>query len=478
MKLDTSRLDYQKGYGEGASDAVDANTVDLVAAYKKEVCKSYISLNPGQIDTRLGGSDFYVTRKYDGEFAMLCWTGETLFAINSGGRVRAGLPCMEEAGKLLRAAGVKDALIPAELYVSEEEGRCRVFEVRAALSDREQLARLRLAPFDLVRLDGAPFKADSYGDTLQKLAGLFAGGNPWIAPVRCQRVQSKAAVKELLAAWVEGEGAEGLVVRSELPLVYKIKPLYSLDVAVVGFSEGVAENKGQIRSLLLALMPADGVYQIVGHTGNGFDEELRKELFERLLALVMPSKYIETDSNHVAFHMVKPELVIELNINDVLFETGSGVILNPRLEIHAGEYRSIGAVPGVSVVYPIFKRLRADKTANAQDARLAQIAEFAFAGDIKPDAYSGEPPRSKLLRRDVYKKEAGGKLMVQKFMAWKTNKEAHGYPAYVFSCTNFSSERAEPLNSEVRISSNEAQILEICQDFVEKNVKKGWVKAG
>jgi hypothetical protein len=32
------------------------------------------------------------------------------------------------------------------------------------------------------------------------------------------------------------------------------------------------------------------------------------------------------------------------------------------------------------------------------------------------------------------------------------------------------------LNSEVRISSNEAQILEICQDFVEKNVKKGWVK--
>ncbi|MDR3353335.1 MAG: hypothetical protein LBO00_10135 [Zoogloeaceae bacterium] len=477
MKLDTSHMDYQKGYGEGASDAVDANTIELVAAYRKEVCKSYISLNPGQIDTRLGGSDFYVTRKYDGEFAMLCWTGETLFAINSGGRVRTGLPCMEEAGKLLRAAGVKDALIPAELYVSEEESRCRVFEVRAVLADREQLARLRLAPFDLVWLNGAPFKADSYGDTLQKLAELFAD-NSWISPVRCQRAQSKAAVKELFAAWVEGEGAEGLVVRSELPLVYKIKPLYSLDVVVVGFSEGVAENKGQIRSLLLALMPAGGVYQIVGHTGNGFGEELRKELFGRLLALVMPSKYIETDSNHVAFHMVKPELVIELNINDVLFETVSGVILNPRLEIHAGEYRSIGAVPGLSMVYPIFKRLRADKTANAQDVRLAQIAQFAFAGnDVKPDVYSGELPRSELLRRDVYKKESGGKLMVQKFMAWKTNKEAHGYPACVFSCTNFSSERAEPLNSEVRVSSGEAQILEIFQDFVEKNVKKGWVRA-
>ncbi|GHU03084.1 hypothetical protein FACS1894158_00630 [Betaproteobacteria bacterium] len=476
MKLDTSRLDYKRGYGEGATDAVDPATAALVATYKKEVCKSYISLNPEQINERLGGSDFYVTRKYDGEFSVLFWTGETLFAINTGGTVRTGLPCLEEAAKILKAGGISEAIIPAELHVSEEqEHRSRVFEVLTALADKDLHNSLRLAPFDLISLNGESFKANSYGDTHQKLSELFHD-NPWCIPVRCQRANSKAAVKELFAAWVEGEGAEGLVVRSELPLVYKVKSRYSIDVAVVGFSEGTAENKGQIRSLLLALMPEEGVYQIIGRTGNGFGEELKKTLFERLLALKIPSKYIETDSNHVAFHMVKPELVLELTINDVLFETSSGVILNPRLEIRDGEYRSIGAVPGLSVVFPIFERLREDKQANAQDVRLTQIAEFMFTPASNPATPSGELPKSELLQRDVYKKEAGTKLMVQKFLAWKTNKEAHGYPAYVLSYTNFSSERAEPLSSEVRISASEAQILSLFQDFVAKNVKKGWVK--
>jgi hypothetical protein len=476
MKLDISRLDYQKGYGEGAPETVDAETAALVADYKKDVCRNYISLNPEQIDERLGGSDFYVTRKYDGEYAVLLWTGEALFAINTGGKVRTGLPCMEEAGRLLKAAGVREAVIPAELYVDEEGGaRSRVFEVLTALADRTQLDRLRLAPFDLVSLDGAPFRAGSYGDTHGKLAELFPD-SAWVRPVRCQRASSKAAVRELFSAWVEKEGAEGLVVRSELPLVYKIKPRYSLDVAVVGFSEGVAENRGQIRSLLLALMPADGVYQVIGRTGNGFGDELKKELYERLLALEMPSKYIETDSNHVAFHMVKPELVIQLSINDVLFESTQGVILNPRLEIRDGEYRSVGAVAGLSVVFPIFERLREDKEANARDVRLAQVAEFAFAPAAAADSHAGEPPKSSVLCREVYKKETGGKLMVQKFLAWKTNKEAFGYPACVFSYTNFSSERAEPLSCEARVSSSEEQILDIFKEYVEKNVKKGWVK--
>jgi len=47
---------------------------------------------------------------------MLFWTGSELFSLNTGGRVRMGLPCMEEAASLLKASGVKEAVIPAELY--------------------------------------------------------------------------------------------------------------------------------------------------------------------------------------------------------------------------------------------------------------------------------------------------------------------------------------------------------------------------
>jgi hypothetical protein len=70
----------------------------------------------------------------------------------------------------------------------------------------------------------------------------------------------------------------------------------------------------------------------------------------------------------------------------------------------------------------------------------------------------------------------GAKLMVQKFLAWKTNKEQNGYPAYVFSYTNFSSERAEPLSAEARVSNSREQILQLCDGFIAKNVKKGWEK--
>jgi hypothetical protein len=482
MKLDQSRLDDTKGYAEGlAADAVDPETAALVADYKKSVCKNYISLNPEQLDLRLGGNTFHVTRKYDGEFAMLCWTGEALFAINTGGRVRLGLPCMEEAARCLAKAGIREAVIPAELHIDEAEGRSRVFDVLTALADKALHTRLRLAPFDLVRLvrhDGEVFRAYSYGEIHRRLTELFPA-HSLVTPVRCQKVDSRAEVRALHSAWVETEGAEGLVVRSELPFVYKVKPRYSLDVAVVGFSEGLAEMQGQIRSLLLAMMPEEGVYQIIGKTGNGFGEELKKELYSQLLADEMPSKYIETDANHVAFHMVRPKRVIELTVNDVLFETASGPILNSRLEIRDGEYRSVGAVPGISVVFPIFARLREDKQADhAQDVRLSQIDEFAVNPYAVVEAACGgrELPASEILRREVYTKELGTKRMVQKFVAWKTNKEGHGYPAYVLAYTNFSSERAEPLNQEARISGSEAQILALFEEFVAKNIKKGWVK--
>lgn len=478
MELDKTKLNSDRGFLEGlAPEAVDPATAQLVTDYKANVCKNYISLNPEQVDSRLGGTSFYVTRKYDGELAVLFWTGEDLFTINTGGRVRMGIPCYDEAKAALQKAGVKQAVIPSELYVDETNGRGRVFEVLQALAEPERHGNLRLAPFDLISLNGEPFKAASYGDTHGKLVELF-GGTKACVPVRCQAAGSKGAVMDLYGKWVEEEGAEGLVVRSELPLIYKVKPRYNLDVAVVGFSEGVAECRGQVRSLLLALMPEEGVYQLIGKTGNGFGEELKKELFETLTPMVMESKYVETDSNHVAFHMVKPGMVIELNINDVLFESTSGPIMNTRLEIIDGEYRSTGSVPGISVVFPIFSRMRDDKGANATDVRLTQIAEFAYAPAGEPVASVARGGRSELLKREVYKKEQGQKLMVQKFLAWKTNKEETGsYPAYVLHYVNFSSERKDPLQSEVRVSSSQQQILALFDQLLEKNIKKGWVKA-
>ena len=323
-------------------------------------------------------------------------------------------------------------------------------------------------------MDGAPPKAGSYADIHAELTRIF-GSTQRCRPVTGEPAASKAAVRDLFQAWVEQQGAEGLVVRSELPVVAKIKPRFSIDVVVVGFSEGLADAKGQARSLLVALMPSEGVYQVIGHVGGGFTTEQRQEYFERLSAIEAPSTYVETDANRVAFHMVRPELVVEVTINDVLYESTSGPIITALLEHTDTGWRRAGSAPGASIIFPVLSRLREDKQPNPTDVRYAQLEEIAWQPLAPADGVSSATgPASTLLRREVYTKTLGGNPMVMKFLAWKTNKEGFGYPAYVVTYINFSAGRRDPFAAETRISSSEDQIQSIFDALVSENVKKGW----
>lgn len=476
MGINVDLLTQAKGYREGGPEALDGATLSEATAYKRDVCKSYISLNPDQLDTRLPGTTYFVTRKYDGELAVLFFDGQQVFTVNTGGRVRLDLPCHVEAAAALQAAGISQAVIAAELYCRATE-RERVFAVRQALADG-RLDELALAPFDILSLDGQPFRAGDYADVHAELTRIFGATN-LCHPVTGEPADSKKAVSDLFQAWVTTQGAEGLVVRSELPLICKIKPQYTIDAAVVGFSEGIGEAKGQVRSLLVALMPKDGLYQVIGRVGGGLTTTQRQALFNQLSAVEVASTFIETDANHVAFHMVRPELVIEATINDVLYETTSGPIIAPLLEYGAAGYRRSGSAPGASIVFPVFARLRDDKQVNPVDVRYAQIEEIAWQPvAVDDDVTADTPPASVILRRQVYTKELGGVPMVMKFVAWKTGKQRFGYPAYVFTYVNFSAGRREPLAVETRVSNSEEQILAMFDQYVADNVKRGWQLAG
>jgi len=474
MNIDTTKMTDTHGYLEGSAEAADRADADKAIDYKRDVTRNYINLTPEQIDLRLGGSQYVVTRKYDGEMNVLFLDGDQAAIINRSGRIRTGIPCVEDAAAALRAAGVTQAVIPAELYLDETDGRTRVYQVMAALADKKQIASLRLAAFDILELDGSPYEPNSYSQTHAKLTEILAGAK-LARPVLATNATSKAEVKQIFGQWVETDGAEGLVVRTELPLVFKIKPRHTIDVAVVGYSEGTDDQDGQVRSLLLAMMPAPGQYQIIGKTGTGFDEALKRDLLERMSAMTVESSYIEADSNHVAFHMIRPEIVIELMINEVLFDTLSGYIDNPVLAFENNAWVRTGAVHGISVVYPVFQRERTDKKAEYDDVRLEQINDFAYA---PPGAAAAvELPKSDLLKRVVYTKQLGEKLMVLKFMVWRTNKPAPMFPGYVFHLTNYSSDRKDPLQREVVVSDDETQIMEIFEASLEANVKRGWILA-
>jgi hypothetical protein len=250
-----------------------------------------------------------------------------------------------------------------------------------------------------------------------------------------------------------------------------------MDVVVIGYTEASGELKGQIRTLLLAMMTSENCYQIVGKTGNGFTDDERKEFYEKLSKIHIDSEYIETDSSHVAFHMVRPEIVIEISINDILTDANTNGITNHVLEVSDNTYKLLNITPGISFIYPMFERIRMDKQACIEHVRFSQASDLVYIPDAD-NCTSIELPQSEVILREVYKKEVKDKLMVIKFLVWKTNKEQldDNYPAYVMHYTNFSSDRKDPLQREVRISNNKDQILAIAQDYIESNVKKGWVK--
>src|SRR5262249_3254905 len=115
--FDKSAFDCKKGdYCVGrASDLADPTLQTRAQEYRRQTSGKMRPLSGEDTYKIPKSKGYYVTRKYDGEFSMLIWDGKKLVSVNPGGAVRAGLPCFEEAEKLLKAAKVKDCLLAGEL---------------------------------------------------------------------------------------------------------------------------------------------------------------------------------------------------------------------------------------------------------------------------------------------------------------------------------------------------------------------------
>ena len=437
------------------------------ADYKRRVAGLFMLVDGKNMKTKLSGKEFCVTRKIDGMMAYaVCRKGEAVL-IGSGGRDLSSAPCCKALAAAVKAAGIDAATVVAELYATPEKGRPRVYDVVSALADTKKAGNLRLAVFDVVAIDGESFKGVPYKTRYAKLAELFK--DDAARPVEMRTVSSEHEVEEIYEEWVVGEGAEGIVVHSELPIVWKVKPRHTVDAAVVGFTVG---DNG-VRDLMLAVRHEDGKYQTFGASGNGLDDGTRASLQEKLTAEAVESSFVQTDSRGIAFQMVKPTLVYEVSFGDLLSENSLGQIkYNPLLEFDGKAWRPCGRTPGVAALSLVIERLRDDKTVEPADVRLSQLSDICPFAERKAAA---ELPKSTLLRRKVFKKVAKDKVMLQKFVAWKTNKESDPrYPAYVFHYTDYSSGRKDPLKKDIRVAPTEAQIAAIFDAFLAENVKKGW----
>ena len=85
-------------------------------------------------------------------------------------------------------------------------------------------------------------------------------------------------------------------------------------------------------------------------------------------------------------------------------------------------------------------------------------------------------PSSTVMTREVAVKTLKGATMVRKLLLWKTNKEeaSRDHPAYVLHLTDFSPNRKEPLKHDIRVSSSEAQIQSLLEEWRKKYFVRGW----
>ena len=452
--------------------------------YKKNIAGKFVLVEGAKLKQRVEGERICVTKKIDGHLQVVFWQDGSVFMLNASGKQKAeSLNCLDAFAEAMKAAGVKSATIAAELYLPRPDGRPRCGDVAAALADDAKRDELSLAPFDIIELDGEPWKAEHYSETYKKLEKLFIVESlklkvesSLVTPVQMRNATNHDEVQDIYDEWVVGEGAEGLVVHSESPMVWKVKPRHTIDAAVIGYTTA---DRG-IRDLMFAVRREDGLFQMFALGSTGMSDEDRAAIAERLSQMHVESQYVLSDSRGIAYQMVKPELVFEISVLEFVARGNDDKIrMNPLLQYDAAKgWLMEGVTPGVSVLGITIDRERTDKKPTETDIRISQITDICPFEE--PDANGQQPmANSQLLERHIYKKVSGEKVMLHKFLIWKTNKEASGrYPAYVFYHTDYSSSRKEMINRDMAYSCDEQQIRDILAAEIADNIKKGWEEVG
>ena len=438
--------------------------------YKKNIAGKFMLVEGAKIKSRVDGTDFCVTRKIDGHLQCLFYQDGTAYMLNSGGnQLVEQLRCIDAFAEAMQQSGVSSAVVAAELFLPKEGGRPRCADVKRALADSTLRNQLRLETFDIIEVNGEAWHVEHYHETYNQLSRWF--NCDLIHPVEMRSVSSIEEVQEIYDEWVECQGAEGLVIHSDSHIICKVKPRHTIDAVIVGYTTG---DRG-VRDLMMAARREDGLFQVFAVGSGGLSDEARLSLLERLSLQHVESQYILSDSRGIAYQMVNPEIVFELSVIELVAKGNDDKVRTNALLTFDEEkgWLMNGMTPGVSAFGLVFEREREDKSPTPSDIRISQLTDLCPFEEQQ--AAMGKLEKSELMERRVFRKISGDKIMLHKFLIWKTNKERTGrYPAYIFYHTDYSSGRKDILKRDMSYSSDEQQIRSILASEMESNIKKGW----
>lgn len=485
---DTSRdQPVGEGFFSPNGSLTDKELATTLRRYRQRVASSYRAIMPAEISEQLKGSPYLVSPKIDGELWYLVLNGGEAFLANPrGAAVHGELPLLVEARKFAsRARG--QTIVAGELFALSKAARPRVGDLAAAMAGGKdaQVKRIGFQAFDLLHGGGVEGHESSpmehYKNRLEAIRALLAGGKR-VQAVRTEEVADSAGVKALFEEWVDGGKAEGVVVRAEQTgRIHKVKPCINVDAAVVGYTVRAAEPD-QVRSVLLALSRHDRQLQLIGSCGNFGGDEMRRKLLPMLGELEVPSTYRHASSDGSLYRFLRPGTVVEIRITDVQSEDSRGDPIRRMVLEYADEsWRGIALMPGVSILHPVFLRLREDKTVNRSDIRVEQVLDRCMVRDATAEAVPIQLEGSEVIRREAWAKTTKDKLAVRKLLVWKTHKDQtqgqQEFPAYVVHWTDYSPGRKAPLQRTVKVAPDKETATAIAEKLVEKGVKRGWKPA-
>ncbi|MFO0012200.1 MAG: hypothetical protein ACK553_05615 [Planctomycetota bacterium] len=481
--MDMIRLDAATPFGTGVitdySCVSNTNLMNMMIRYRRMVAGGYQAVTSEEIADHFMGGRFFVSPKIDGEIWFLVLDGNDACMVSPRGRVIHGsIPLLEEARSFApRCVGT--TIIAGELFAANKTARPRVGDVAMLFGGgaAAQVEALGFAPFDLVAGgDGqGVMPLNSYEDRLAVLTRLCEGGKR-VTPVKTEVVGAASDIVTLFADWVTDGKAEGLVVRSSSERIYKVKEAITIDAAIIGYTLR-SEDPNQVRSILFALMREDGMYQILGPIGNLGDDDQRVKLMELLVGTESMSDYRHASSSGELYRFVRPTHVAEIKVSDLQSQDSSGQPAKRMvLKFESDRWESVRLMPGVSMIHPVFLRMRPDKQVNVADVRISQVTDRCHLPDVQSKITVADLPKSELIRREVYTKKTKDQVAVRKLLVWKTNKESidPSYPAFVVHFTDYSAGRKEPLTREVRLAPTHSAAMQIAEGMLEENIKKGW----
>jgi len=480
LDYDKSKFTCKFGYCTGkAPDLADPSLHVKAQDYKRKLSGVMKAISAEDAFKMPKARGYFVSRKYDGENAMLFFDGEKMISVNPGGTARIGLPAFDEAADLLKKAKVKSCILGAEIYVKDDATKAhpvqQVVRVLRSPPSKEQLEKLGVAVFDVVEVDEKA--VDGTAKVFELLKKWFAKGKQ-VHAVEHEKTDKIDTVMERFTEWVIGEGAEGVVVRHDQAGWYKVKLRHNLDVAIIGYSEGTEGRKGLLHDLLVAVMRSDGTFHEFTRVGGGFTEEERKTIASELKRRIVPSDYVAVNNDYVAYEMIHPGPVIEISCLDMIPERArGGPVKRMVLDWDGKGYKAVVRMPLVSVISPQFIRMRDDKEAVVDDVNIKQVSELVQVPEADKSAHADDDPASEILERTVYTKVMKGNTMVRKLLLWKTNKkDRNDFPGFVVYLTDFSPNRQNPLERDIKISNSERKAKQMFDDMARKIFITGWEK--